>query len=294
MSAVALLVAVVVFAGCASTAEPPAQVTEPVTAVTSEPPPTTVAPHECAAVFEADWDAYGWERCLLPDDESPWHLDSNSAEAVLASVWARYGAGPMPDVVIVEDFAPDLCAETDEPCQGIASATRHGDGSRYVTLGTHDNISLFAVLHEAAHHIVGVGRDIYAGGHGNDFRCVAVEMYSTYAPEAVPVSVAAGFAEMCGTTAEAVLARHCAADTAGIIRAAELLAAHGTTLSGHRDRQEEIDRLIIGIEASWQGDPDAKAERIEALQAERDEIGRAVVELDEAVRSVPEPDCSAR
>lgn len=290
----ALLAAVVVIAGCTSAPEPPAQVAEPATAVASEPPPTTVRPHECAAVFEADWDAYGWERCLLPDDESPWHLDSNAAEAVLASVWARYGAGPMPDVVIVEDFAPDLCAETDEPCQGIASATRHGDGSRYVTLGTHDNISLFAVLHEAAHHIVGVGRDIYAGGHGTDFRCVAVEIYSTYAPEAVPVSVAAGFAEMCGTTAEVVLARHCAADTAGIIRAAELLAAHGTTLSGHRDRQEEIDRLIIGIEASWQGDPDAKAERIEALQAERDEIGRAVVELDEAVRSVPEPDCSAR
>lgn len=291
MSAAALLAAVVVFAGCASAPEPRAQASEPATVVISEPPPTTVMPHECAAVFESDWDAYGWERCLLPDDEAPWHMDSAAAEAVLANVWERYGAGPMPDVIVVEDFASDLCAETGEPCRGIASATRYGDGSREITLGTHDDISLFSVLHEAVHHIVGVGRDIYAGGHGIDFRCIAVEMYSTYAPEAVPVSVAAGFAEMCGTTVEAVLARHCAADTAGIIAAAEQLASYRTTVSSHRDRLDEIDRLISAIRANWQGDPGAMTERIRALRAEQAAIVQAVDELADLLPAKTEARC---
>ncbi|WP_420626823.1 hypothetical protein [Candidatus Poriferisodalis sp.] len=269
----------------------PSEQAEPTT--TAPPPTTTVPPAACLGEFRQEWSAYGWERCLLGDlfgaaaPPGEFALSVPGAAALLGDIWRRHGAGATPELVTCESGYIE-CEDGDR----AAFASETADGERFIVVLSNENINAIALLHEATHHLIGIGHDDIAGGHGMAFRCAAVDLYGTYAASLVPLSDLVQYLDVCGIPAASVEDRYCPLSISALAAAAEQSVVFSGTLGGAEDRIEQIDSTLRGIEGSWQGDAESKRQRIAELEAEREALLAEREALLTARSAIPDTACS--
>ena len=263
-----LCVAAVLAVGCAAqTAQEtqPSEDVEPAPAETQPAVTMTATEADCRGVFAQQWNAYGWEDCLLGglsyahSDKPVIGLTLSEADAtlLLVHVWRQYGSGHVPEFNAGRAEISHYCDSTSGAC---ASEIR---GTRYITFAEPELINATALLHETAHHLISVGYDEISGGHGMDFRCAAVELYGAYLPELVPPESLRQFREAC----EVPDFDSCRYDIASVIAAEEDLQRKFAEAADART-VDDIRRQMRGIEQNWQGDDESKQRKLAELEAE--------------------------
>jgi len=221
---------------------------------------------ECLALFRQEFNAYGYEDCLLGDFAQP--VSYATARRILSHVWRAYGAGPQPSLEI------DAYA-----CSGGACAVLEGDGTRKIVFPNENYVEISALLHEVTHHLTGVGSSQLAGGHGNDFRCAVVEVYAVYLPHLVTAASLTALRQVCGLTAEEASVPVCTFDVAGWAEAQDAVNAASSVsvdtadllqqLEQNAERIAEIDILIVKLPKPPEVTSEYRREQVAEMRGEQ-------------------------
>ena len=219
----------------------------------------------CLGVFEQEWNAYGWEECVLGDafaaGDDSWTLTENEAVWLTLMVWDQFGAGDSPRY---ESGSAAMELHCDNRSGGCAG--RNQEGTRYVVFPDADNVDALSVLHEITHHLVGFDIGEIGGHHGMEFRCAAIEVYAAYAPSLVTDDdLLMLMPDVCGRQ-PALSQADCTLDD--IRELAGAAQRHDTA----EQRITWLEARRRGIQDNWQGTKDAKEGELAEIEAEMREL----------------------
>ena len=255
--------------------------TQPAPATTAAPTTSAAAPdtsavatdtNVCLGVFEQEWNAYGWEECVLGDaygtePDSRWTLTEDEAVWLTLMVWDQFGAGDSPRYESGRTAMRRYCENSSGGC-----AVRDRNGTRYVVFPDSENANAISVLHEITHHLVGFDIGEIGGHHGMEFRCAAIEVYATYAPSLVTNDELLTLVpDVCGRQ-PAMLEANCTIDE--IRELAEAAQRHDTA----DQRITWLEARRRGIQDNWQGTQEARDDELAQIEAELTELRDVLAE----------------